>query len=1281
MSKLKFNLLFIILLTTSSFAQTWQFDQSPTRQNLARLDMLSENQGWVVSYDGLILKYNGKKWIISDSLNNIIDKKIIAKDSVLVSKKNIGDIYTIRVPNRYDAWLAVNNVSQRFYLVVHSNMKINQYHAQKFPIKVRAFDFWDSEFGIAVGEGGGYLYKNNKWIQLNLPVSVDFKNVKFIKQDVILICGEKGTLIQGDGQNWTKIETGINATLRDMDFISDVEGWIVGNGVILKYLNGEIQQEIAETTNDLWAVDMMSKDFGFAVGEKGTFLKYGKDYWDLLNLNTDVDFHDIEMINDSLGFVVGARGAILKYTNNKMINGSSHQFLFSDQVHLGSEYLMDRITDVYGVTAADFNNDNLPDMYLTCYKSLNHQLINQGDGYYQDYVIESGTGGNVETRVGKEKYEFGSLAADFDRDGDTDLLLAGKQRTTTYFLNNGRAVFKDATSLSGLPDNLEIIDGALADFNEDGYPDFVLADENNGVRIFLNQKYNHFYEQKIESLNLPLTGVRTVKVSDLNNDHHQDIFVAYTHKTPSIIYNSGNAEWRVSGENEIQGIIPKYINSISFSDFNKDGINDFYLCSEDDNDAIYIFNQNSKVFENRSTKWKIKRGGRSYTAAIADFNLDGNEDIYVSKYGPDFLFLNSGENRFIEVGQDMIYSKAGYLSGFNTGSAVSDFDNNGTPDMVVGNSDYWSSILQNLEKGQNYLKINLIGVQDTKECLGAKIWIWHTGKPRTSEYLLSFKEMNPSSGLFSQNEQIAIFGLGSLTHVDVNIRFLNGDEKSFTNVQAGTQLTVFQSAWFNRQVYATGRAILQFLHIPDMMWVILRFLVFIIVIWGSVRFIENRYNWRPAHTVLYALILIPMYLLQTVYMTNTGVFYHVLPFLMILFAMLVLVAVNEPIRKTNEIQNFRQEKMQEASVRLSTSPEEYNAFLIVRNTLNLIYPNCSVHFYTYHHSGNYFLYKGDTKSLTDIVNRKIVVDRNKIQQLKEEKSPLDYNRFAAYWKDLPEKYNDSLIFLLIRKKRILGLAVLKSDNVIDDECLTKYETLNYLFLQLAIALDNIRILKNLKEQEKISAIGTFSSGIIHNLKNPIDGLRLIVEMLRQEIGKDDSRKEYVEELYSGIKQLKQKLVSSFDFVNYDEEFNDKVSINELIKEILKEYNRSDFSPFSIELDDKEFTVNGDPEQLTFAFENVIQNAVEASDLSKPIEVNTRSANGGKMVEIKIRDHGSGIPDENLDKIFDMFYSTRGKSRGLGLTLTRNIIKNHKGYIDVDSRKNLGTNFSIFLPLT
>jgi len=241
------------------------------------------------------------------------------------------------------------------------------------------------------------------------------------------------------------------------------------------------------------------------------------------------------------------------------------------------------------------------------------------------------------------------------------------------------------------------------------------------------------------------------------------------------------------------------------------------------------------------------------------------------------------------------------------------------------------------------------------------------------------------------------------------------------------------------------------------------------------------------------------------------------------------------------------------------------------------------------------------------------------------------------------------------------------------------ELVKYLFLQLSIALDNLRILKDLGDHEKISAIGTFSSGIIHNLKNPIDGLRMIIEILKDEIPQNDSKTEYVEELYRGILSLKDKLVHSFDFIKYDEIKDEVLSINELIKSIVQNHESSKYSLFDMKLTKDNSKISGDSEQLKFVFENLIQNAIEASDLKEPITIKTELENEN-FVKIDVIDFGEGINDENIGKIFDMFFSTKGKSRGLGLTLAQKIIKNHNGFINVSKEDAKGTKFSVVLPL-
>lgn len=1273
----KLVIFFIILISNQLLiAQNWQFEKSPTLQNLARIDMLSDNLGLAVSYDGLILKFNGINWSIEDSLQKLTNWDYSRNDSLSNYSLNIGDIYTVYTQNDSIAWLAVNNIAHRSYLLIKVSLKSKKIHTYFLPVKIRSIDFWGDGTGIAVGESGGYLFENGNWIPLKLPISVDYKSVKFVGENKLFICGEKGTLLKWDGSNWEVIETDLSQTLRDMDFISENEGWIVGDGVVIHYKDGKIDYEIAESTNELWAVDMINSTFGYAVGEKGTILKYNGVSWDLEDINSDIDLHDIELLDFNFGYVVGARGSILKLTDSKSDNNFLHQFLFSDQVHLGSNYLMDRIDDVYGISIADFNNDNRPDFYITCYKSLNHLLINQDRGYFKDFIIQSGTGGYIENRIGKEKYEYGSIAADFDRDNDTDLFLFGKSNTSRYFINNGQAKFKDWTSFTEIPSGLEILDGALGDFNEDGYPDIVLADQVLGVRIFINKKYNKFSEQSLASLNLPYTGIRAIKISDLNMDNHQDILALFTHGKLVVLLNDGNAKWSksqklVSHESNVSG----FGNSITFGDFNRDGFNDFFISTDDGKDALFIYDYSDSIYRDKAFDWNIKEGGRSYSSVSGDFNHDGYEDLFVSRFGNDYLYINVDGKKFIEKGYELIYSKAGYLSGLNYGTASCDIDEDGNIDLFVGNTNFWSSLLQNKLESDNFIKLNIIGVHDTKEALGAKVWIWPSGKSYSDTNLIGYKEILPSTGLFSQNFTSVILGLRNIKIVDIKIRFLNGDIKYLYNIESGSTLHVKQSSGIKEYSYNISRTILQIVNRPTMIWEIFKFILFAIIIYGSVRFIEYRYNWRHTHTVIYILTFFTLYLISIVFIQEKGFLYNIFPFGMIIFAVFVLVLVNEPIRKTTAQQRIRQNKIQEASTKLSRVQVFSDATVIAKDALKIISPYQYIAIYIYHTNGNIFLLSEHESSNDIKFPTKFEFERIDVQKFQETEAPLlvENSPFNI------EIYRGSFVFPLVRKKQLLGSVIIKLD---EKETLIKdqnIELTKYLLLQLAIALDNLRILNELGDHEKISAIGTFSSGIIHNLKNPIEGLRMIIELLRDEIDKSDSRIEYVDELYNGIIALRSKLVHSFDFVKYNKTKNAKLGINNLLLGIIHHHENSSYQLFKLSLSSEEIYIYGDSEQLKFVFENIIQNAIEASDLKEPIIIKTHTITKNNC-QIDIIDSGDGIPDEIIGKLFDMFFSTKGKSRGLGLNLVKRIINSHNGFINVSKEKMKGTKFSVILPI-
>ena len=543
--------------------------------------------------------------------------------------------------------------------------------------------------------------------------------------------------------------------------------------------------------------------------------------------------------------------------------------------------------------------------------------------------------------------------------------------------------------------------------------------------------------------------------------------------------------------------------------------------------------------------------------------------------------------------------------------------------------------------------------------------------------------MNPSSGLFSQNSRIIHIGLGAVDAVDVKIRFLNGNEKLLKNIHRDTALVIYQSGWLNRNILHFSRRFLQIMHIPEVRFEIIRFIIFVLLIFSGGRFIEKRYRWRSSHLMFYMLILIIGYIITAIILRGFGgALYHLVPFGVIFVTLVIFISINEQILKSSLHQNMVQEKIQEASAKLSRIKISEKAISVVVNTLKVIYPYDYLIFYLYYNDGNYFLCKKSEGIANDKIPKKLIITRAKVKKLVKENFPINISDFYNYSSQLHQKLREfSLIFPVIRKNDLQGICILGVEKEVVQIDMATISVINYLLLQLAIALDNIRILQNLEEQQKLAAIGTFASGIIHDLKNPIEGLRMIIEVLRNELTPQNKYYEYIEELYCGIIGLKQKLVNSFDFVNYKVKSKNKVPLNELIREISDQFKLMYNAEINLQLAKNEIFILGDRDQLKYAMENLMQNALIASDYEKSIQISTSFSRRTKSVQVDIIDHGEGIPEENLDKIFHMFYSTRGDSRGLGLTITRNIIKNYGGHIDIDSDPQFGTKFSIILPVS
>ena len=223
----------------------------------------------------------------------------------------------------------------------------------------------------------------------------------------------------------------------------------------------------------------------------------------------------------------------------------------------------------------------------------------------------------------------------------------------------------------------------------------------------------------------------------------------------------------------------------------------------------------------------------------------------------------------------------------------------------------------------------------------------------------------------------------------------------------------------------------------------------------------------------------------------------------------------------------------------------------------------------------------------------------------------------------------------------------------------------------------------LLQAEKLAAMGRLTSQIAHELNNPIYGIMNTLELLKTEVPPENKRRRILELSLSETVRLSGMLRGMLSFSKPEEEKRTPVKINELIEGILlvmekqmKEANVRVTTSFSDEIPEITASTN----QIRQVMLNVIKNAKESMPSGGILDVRTMPGDGRAL--IVVRDTGVGIPEELRDKIFEAFFTTKQKVKGvgLGLSVCYGIIKDHGGEIKVESEIGKGTTFIISLPV-
>jgi two-component system, NtrC family, sensor kinase len=284
---------------------------------------------------------------------------------------------------------------------------------------------------------------------------------------------------------------------------------------------------------------------------------------------------------------------------------------------------------------------------------------------------------------------------------------------------------------------------------------------------------------------------------------------------------------------------------------------------------------------------------------------------------------------------------------------------------------------------------------------------------------------------------------------------------------------------------------------------------------------------------------------------------------------------------------------------------------------------------------------------------------------------------------------------IISKQKLIGILNLgrKADKEIYST--EDLELLSTLANQAAIAIENARLYENLKQSQntlrradRLSSLGLLTAGLAHEIRNPLVAIRTFTQLLPERY--DDA------EFREGFQGLALKEVDRIcglinDLLSFarpsrpnvaEEDMNDVVDgIARILETEAKEKGVQIARDFSADLP----KIWIDREQLKQVFMNLILNAIQAMRDGGSIVISTRlnshdePGQSNRFVQVEIRDTGMGIPEENLEHIFDPFFTSKDEGSGLGLSISHQIVQEHGGYVIVQSKVGQGTSFFINLP--
>jgi len=226
--------------------------------------------------------------------------------------------------------------------------------------------------------------------------------------------------------------------------------------------------------------------------------------------------------------------------------------------------------------------------------------------------------------------------------------------------------------------------------------------------------------------------------------------------------------------------------------------------------------------------------------------------------------------------------------------------------------------------------------------------------------------------------------------------------------------------------------------------------------------------------------------------------------------------------------------------------------------------------------------------------------------------------------------------------------------------------------------------RQMMRTEQLAAVGKLAAGVAHELNNPLSGILTFAEdLMSQAEGNDPARGDY-EIIVNETLRCRRIVRDLLEFARQKTPSRRWIQVNDVVTRVVRLVERqASFHniEFDIELQESLPEIRADPDKVHQALLNLVINARDSMKACGDITVGTAS-DDENMIQIFVTDHGCGISEDEIDEIFEPFFSKKGEEGyGLGLAAVRTIVEQHEGRVEVQSRVGSGSTFRVLLPIS